>query len=117
MEQRQCARGGNRSCRQEFLATEIDAHLQAFESVRAKQDHVAGVGKDDNRRRRSPSGVEQGETHFPLEYAAGGGLESVDAHGIACEHATRSGRALSPKCDQTRRSTSTEAGWLGREAR
>jgi hypothetical protein len=53
--------------------------------VRAEQDHVALVGKDDNRRCRSPAGVEQGETHFSLENAAVGGLESVDSHGRHAE--------------------------------
>ena len=77
----QCERRGNRSSRHELLAPEIDAHVQAFESVRAEQDRIAVVGKDDNRRRGSPAGVEQGETHFSLEDAAVGGLESVDSRG------------------------------------
>ena len=70
----------DRTSRHQFFASEIHAEVETFESVRAEQHHVGFGRKDDGRRSRPASGVDQRESHFTFENTPIGRLEAIDPH-------------------------------------
>jgi hypothetical protein len=48
--------------------------------VRAKQNEITRFGEDDDRGPGAARGVDEGETHGPLQHPPIRGFESLDAH-------------------------------------
>src|SRR5262249_35062903 len=72
--------GRNWTSRDELLSSQVDAQVEALQTVRAEQHHIVGRGEHHHCGGRAASGINQRKTDFAIQYPTVGCFEPVYAN-------------------------------------